>query len=108
MDDIIQRIINSDNLAQRIIDEARQEKVRHDSDLTGDIEKYQYKMYKDMWAKLNIYVESEKRKTADEVRHVEKVTQDRITNMKKQAERHKNEWINVLYGRILDRKGQNK
>ncbi|MCL2163431.1 MAG: hypothetical protein FWH55_03340 [Oscillospiraceae bacterium] len=101
MDDVIKGILDSEELAQKIINEARLEKASHDSDITLEIEKYQYKVHKDVWARINKYTEELKSKTSAKVAHIEKAAQDQVIEMKRRAENGKGKWIEQVFGKIL-------
>ena len=102
MDDVIQRIINSESLAQRIIDEARQEKSSHESDMAEEIEAYRYKVYADVWERINEFVEEQKKNTSDKVRAIEESALERIAEMKNSAELHRAGWVEHMCAKILE------
>jgi vacuolar-type H+-ATPase subunit H len=102
MDEIIMRILDSEDMAQRVIDEARREKMSHESDVAAEIEKYQYFAHKDIWAKIGEHTEKLKRETADNVCRIEESAQQQIDGMKSKVEQYKDEWLEQIYKKILE------
>ena len=105
MDEIIGKILESEKLAQRIIDEARQEKESHDSDIMQEIEKHQYEAHKNAWARVNKYAEELKAETSAEVARIEKAARDQVLEMRRRTEAGKEEWTELVFGRILSDSG---
>jgi vacuolar-type H+-ATPase subunit H len=102
LDEIISRILDSEDMAQRVIDEARREKMSHESDMAEEIEKYQYFAHKEIWGKIGEHAEKLKRETADNVRRIEGSAQQQIDGMMSKVEQHKEEWLEHLYKKILE------
>ena len=102
MDEIIQKIIDAEKHAQSVIDVARQEKKSHEGEIQKEIEDYQYKAYQDVWTKIGEYEEEHKSIIAGKVEQIERESQDQMADMIKNAELHKEEWVDHLYRKILD------
>ena len=101
MDEIIQKIIETDRRARKIIDESRKESESHDSDMVKEIEDYKYNAYKDIWGKIDQYSAEQSDEVSEKVGQIEKAAAEQIAGMKDKADVYEEEWVEHLFKKIL-------
>ena len=100
-DNIIQNIIDSEKLAQAVVDVARDERRLHDSKMQAEINAYSEKARLETDAGIERFASSQSALADAGVAAIEREAGMRIAAMREAAEAHMDEWVDELYGRIL-------
>jgi Skp family chaperone for outer membrane proteins len=102
MDDIIQKIIDSEKKAQAVIKEAYEERRLHDDKLSGELSAYREKVLDDYNARTESFAAQQQHEAEIGTKHCEDAAHLKIVQLQQIAARNRNEWVSHLYQRILD------
>jgi len=102
MDETIQRIIDFEKKAQRIVNEARKEKQTYEDSLRAEIDAFRIKTSEELKARTEGYIAQIKRDADEGVKHIEDAAKLKAVQMQKIASEQRGEWIDHLYTKILD------
>jgi hypothetical protein len=102
MDDIIQTIINSEKMAQIVVNEAREERLYHETRLRSEIEAYQAKVTLDNKVRIESFNALQARDADAGVKHIEDAAKLKIVRLQQRAAQNKADWAGYLYEKILD------
>jgi hypothetical protein len=102
MDDIIQKIIDSEKMAQAVINEAREEKKYHESRLQAEIETYQQAVSRENQSRIARFTEAQRKDADERVRGIEDAAKAKIRQFQQSVSQRRDEWAGALYQKILD------
>jgi len=101
MDEIILRIIDLDNRARGIVGEARAERHAREETMRAIIDEYRAATEEAYKKKLDEIAARIKAETEAGVRQIEDSVKVRISEMRDYAQRHKGEWVDMFFDRIV-------
>ena len=102
MDEIIQKIMDSERMAQNLIAEANQEQQYHEEKMLSDIEAYRVSAFQANNTKLVSFAEGQNEEATSAIRSIESAAKKRISYINTTTETKRNDWINHLFQKILD------
>ena len=102
MDDIIQQIIDSELMAQRLIAEAEKEQQSHEEKITAEIEAYRESAYNDYKENITKQLDALKTESLKTVQQIENAAKKMITQLQQRSSSQKNDWTEYLFQKILD------
>jgi vacuolar-type H+-ATPase subunit H len=102
MDDIIQKIIDSEKMAQTVIKEARDERQHHENKMRADIEAYRKKVSDETQLDIERFLKAQREETDAALKAIDDTLKARIAKFRQSASRHKDEWVGYLFDKILD------
>ena len=102
MDEIIQKIMDSERMAQNLIAEANQEQQYHEEKMLSEVEAYRVGAFQANDAKIASFAEGQNEEATSAVRSIEAAAKKRISHINTITEAKRNDWINHLFQKILD------
>ena len=101
MDEIIQKIIDFEKKAQSIVGEAREERQAYEETVRAEIDAYRDEINKEKDAEIARCIAQMTKETDESIKHVEDAAKLKIVQMHNIASDNKNEWIELLYNKII-------
>jgi len=100
MDDIIQRIIDIEQKAQVIVNEARDERRAYEQTMGAEIEAFREGVTRKNKERIDAYAARMKRDTDENVRRIEDAALKKADQMREIAAANKAEWVDRLYKKM--------
>ena len=101
-DNIIQKIIDSEKLAQAVVEEAREERRCHDMKTQADIDAYREKARTEADASVARFAQEQQERAKAEAEAIGREADKRIAALRDAAEAHMHDWVDAQYRKILD------
>jgi hypothetical protein len=102
MDDIIQKIIDSERMAQIVVNEARDERLYHEGKMRADIEAYRKRVSEESKLRMDHFAYTLQKEADERVKSVGEASEEKIAQLKRLASERRAEWVGHLYKKILD------
>ncbi|MDR1440597.1 MAG: hypothetical protein LBJ10_11575 [Clostridiales bacterium] len=102
MDDIIQKIIDSEKMAQIVVSEAREERLYHESRMLADIDAYRKRVSEESALEAERFAQALRKEADEKSAAILAASGEKIAQLRQLAAEQKAEWAGQLYKMILD------
>jgi hypothetical protein len=102
MDDIIQKIIDSERMAQIVVNEAREERKYHEDKMGADIEAYRKRVSEESKLRIDHFAYTLQKEADERVKAIGEASAEKAAQLGRLSSERRAEWVGRLYKKILD------